>query len=83
MISDGLITLADTKVVIARSRRMGDTTARPFRFQENLNDRMINILGPANAAQFVVENDAVGVFLKLVGNAGFGLPSHAALLTFI
>lgn len=82
LISDGLITLGGTKVVVARSRRAGDARARPFVFQENLGERRIDVLGEGNAAQFVFENDAVGVGVKVVGNAGYGLPSHAALLTF-
>lgn len=80
LLSDGLITLADTKVVVARSRRKGDGAARPFVFQENVKDRRVDVLGENNS-QYVVENDAYGVFLKVVGNAGYGLPSHACLTT--
>jgi phage major head subunit gpT-like protein len=82
LISDGLITLGETKMVVARSRRKGDARARPFALQENMAERRLDVLGENNATQFVVENDGYGVFLKLVGNAGYGLPSHAILTTF-
>lgn len=81
LLSDGLITLADTKVVVARSRRKGDAAARPFVFQENITERRIDVLGESNAKQYVVENDGYGLFIKVVGNAGYGLPSHAVLTT--
>ncbi len=67
--------------MVARSRRKGDAAARPFVFQENIGERRIDVLGESNAKQYVVENDAYGVFLKVVGNAGYGLPSHAVLTT--
>lgn len=82
LISDGLITLGETKMIVARSRRKGDGAARPFVFQENIGERRIDVLGEGNAPQYVVENDGYGVFLKVVGNAGYGLPSHAILTTF-
>jgi hypothetical protein len=82
LVSDGLITLGQTKMITARSRRKGDARARPFVFQENAGERRIDVLGESNAKQYVVENDGYGVFLKVVGNAGYGLPSHACLTTF-
>lgn len=82
LVSDGLINLGETKMIVARSRRKGDGAARPFVFQENIVERSVRVLGEANAQQYVVENDAYGVFLKVVGNAGYGLPSHACLTTF-
>jgi phage major head subunit gpT-like protein len=82
LITDGLVTLGETKMIVARSRRKGDVRARPFVFQENIGERRVDVLGEANAKQYVVENDGYGVFIKVVGNAGYGLPSHACLTTF-
>lgn len=79
-ISDGLVTLGATKLIVVRSRRLGDGRARPFAFQENTGERRIDVLG--EGSDFIVHNDAVGIFLKMVGNAGYGLPSHACMQTF-
>jgi len=80
LLSDGLITLGETKMIVARSHR-ADAAAKPFAFQENIEDKRIDILGE-ETKMFIVQNDGVGVFLKMVGNAGYGLPSHAILTTF-
>lgn len=78
-VSDGLLTLDQTKIAAIRPASDG---GKPFLFQENMADQAINVLGEGNAEQYVVENDAMGVFLKAVGAAGYGLPQHGCLTTF-
>ena len=77
-ISSGLITTGQTKITAFRP---ASDRGKAIIFQENQNDFMPSYL--ASGSDYVVANDGWFFGLKAVGNAGFGMPNHAAQLTFV